>query len=83
MDFRRRGVGARRPRVVADQSIGVDVVEHAGRDRAVEPFLMRPRVRRIDREALDQELAGGLGIARKRGDFGPRRLRVDVIGRDR
>ena len=78
--MRRRGAGAGDPGVGAGEALAVDRAQYRGAQFRIEPARRVLRVGRIDREALDEELAPGGGAPRQEVEGGPRRLRVDVVG---
>ena len=62
--LRRRHCCTRRPPVDAGESFGVDPTEHRRSYCLIQPSLPLQRVPGIDGEALDQQLAGRLGLSR-------------------
>ena len=78
--FGNRSVGPRRPIVHAREAVGVAAAEDRGRKPGVEPASGLEHIFGVDREALDELLAGGIRGALEGGELRPGRFRVDVIG---
>ena len=79
----KRGPRSGRPFVGARPAIGVDAAQQRGPQRGIDPCIRAAGESRIDRQSFDQLLAGRIRGALERVQMRPRRLRIDVIRRDR
>ena len=77
-DFR-----ARRPIVVARETLGVAEAARLRGDLRRGPDAKVARVSGVDRQAVHEKLAGCGGALGKLGDRRPRRFRIDVVRGDR
>ena len=75
----RRHERARRPLVDTRESFGVDPTKHRRSHCLVQPSLPLQRVLGVDGEALDQKLAGRLGLPGQMVELGPGSFRVHEI----
>ena len=80
---RRCAGGAGTPGIGAREPGAIHAVEHVRHQRPIVPARRVEAIRRIARQALDQDLAGLCGAFAQRGDVRPRRFRVHVVGRHR
>ena len=76
----RVGVGAGAPRIGAREALRIEGAQGGGAQRRVEPARRVGRIFRVDRQPLDQQLAGRGGAPRQEVEGRPRRLGVDVVG---
>ncbi len=76
----RRRAGAGDPGVGARQALRVDRAQYRRAQSGIEPARRVLRVGRVDREPLDEQLAGRGGAPREEIEGRPRRFGVDVVG---
>ena len=80
---RDRLAAAGHPVVGAGKSFGVARPQHRRAQRRIEPSLRLGGIGRIDRQPLDQHLAGARRLRCQRLELRPRRFGIDVVGRHR
>jgi DNA-binding transcriptional LysR family regulator len=80
---RQRSIHTWRPVILPRPAVGVDALQKRLAQAAIDPILAGAGIAWIDRQPINQPLAGALRRALQHAQMRPRRLRIHMIRRDR